>query len=64
MKRILALVLALMLSLSVVGAVAEKNITVTLTVYRVLMGFSVLAAVFFLVGVQKKKLKTKSFLRR
>ena len=31
MKKILALVLALMLSLSVVGAVAEKNITVTLT---------------------------------
>ena len=31
MKKILALVLALMLSLSLVGAVAEKNITVTLT---------------------------------
>ena len=31
MKKILALVLALMLSLSLVGAVAEKNIVVTLT---------------------------------
>ena len=31
MKKILALVLALMLSLSLVGAVAEKNIVVSLT---------------------------------
>jgi len=31
MKKILALVLALMLSLSLVGAVAEKTITVSLT---------------------------------
>ncbi|MBE6036225.1 MAG: UPF0182 family protein [Clostridiales bacterium] len=34
------------------------DITITLNVYRVLMVLSALAAVFFLVGVQKKKLKT------
>lgn len=34
------------------------DINVTLMVYRILIGMSVLAAVFFIVGVKRKKLKT------